>query len=273
MDYLKRNVEKRFNPTLLVEGAKSVLVFLAPYSLPKNLEPPQGIAQFALGEDYHIAIKEKLFTIMKRLQELFPEFQGRAFTDSAPVMERYWAVEAGLGWIGKNNFLISRTCGIKNLIGVIICNLDIPATGEILPDKSLHTKGSCGECTRCLIACPSGALCHPYSTDARKCISYHTIESRSLQDDVAAGKLPDFAGAIFGCDRCLNSCPWNSANKEGWEVFHKNYGILSGKDNQWWEALTPEEFKKRFKDTSLQRGGLQNIKASIEWGKKEKKNG
>ena len=273
MDYLKRNIEKRFNPTLLVEGAKSVLVFLAPYSLPKNLEPPQGIAQFALGEDYHIAIKEKLFTIMKRLQELFPEFQGRAFTDSAPVMERYWAVEAGLGWIGKNNFLISRTCGIKNLIGVIICNLDIPATGEILPDKSLHTKGSCGECTRCLIACPSGALCHPYSTDARKCISYHTIESRSLQDDVAAGKLPDFAGAIFGCDRCLNSCPWNSANKEGWEVFHKNYGILSGKDNQWWEALTHEEFKKRFKDTSLQRGGLQNIKASIEWGKKEKKNG
>lgn len=268
MDYLGRNLEKRFNPQLLVEGARTVMIFLAPYSLPQGKKAPDGIAQFALGQDYHIAIKEKLFAIMNELQESVPGFQGRAFTDSAPVMERYWAVEAGLGWIGKNNFLISRTCGIKNLIGVIISNLEIPATSDILPDKSTQTTGSCGECNRCLSACPSGALGRPFSTDARRCISYHTIENRSLQQEIAAGAVPHFAGAFFGCDRCLDACPWNSANKEGWEVFHKNAEMLSGKGKDWWKSLEKEDFKKIFKDSSLLRGGLENIKASLEWGDK-----
>mgnify|MGYP003309175052 CR=1 FL=1 len=146
-------------------------------------------------------------------------------------------------------------------------------TADILPHKLSQTNGSCGECTRCLEACPSGALCRPFCTDSRKCISYHTIENRSLEEDMATGGVPNFSGAIFGCDKCLDACPWNSANKVGWEEFHKNYEILSGKDNKWWEELSPEEFKKMFKGTSLQRGGLQNIKASIEWGKKENKNG
>ena len=273
MEYLGRNLDKRFNPQLLVEGARSVLIFLAPYSLPEGDEKPEGFAQFALGTDYHIVIKERLHTIMEQLKKLFPEFQGRAFTDSAPVMERFWAVEAGLGWIGKNNFLISRTCGIKNLIGVIICNLEIPATSDILPDKSSSTTGSCGECSRCIGACPSGALTRPFCTDARKCISYHTIENRNLEEEMTADIVPDFAGAVFGCDRCLDACPWNSANKEGWKEFHKNAEILSGKGEEWWETLPTEEFKKIFKDTSLWRGGLQNIKASIAWGKKERKNG
>ena len=273
MEYLGRNIEKRFNPRLLVEGARSVMVFLAPYSLPERVAAPQGFAQFALGQDYHIAIKEKLSALMKELQEKVPEFRGRAFTDSAPVMERYWAVEAGLGWIGKNNFLISRTCGIKNLIGVIICNLEMPATSEILPDKFQQTKGSCGECTRCLSACPSGALSRAFSTDTRKCISYHTIENRALQEDMAAAIVPDFAGAVFGCDRCLDACPWNSTNKEGWKVFHKNAEMLSGKGKEWWTSLSEEDFKKTFKDSSLLRGGLENIKASLEWGNKGDGNG
>ena len=269
MEYLGKNLEKRFNPSLLVEGARSILVFLAPYSLPDGIQAPEGIAQFALGTDYHIAIKEKLFTIMKKIQEMDSSFQGRAFTDSAPIMERYWAVEAGLGWIGKNNFLISRQCGIKNLIGIILCNLEIPATADILPHKMLQSKGSCGECRRCLDACPSGALQQPFCTDARKCISYHTIENRFLEEDMAAGAVPHFAGTVFGCDKCLDACPWNSANKEGWKEFHKNMEILQGRDPEWWESLSTAEFKRIFKDSSLIRGGLNNIKASLEWSKRK----
>ena len=273
MEYLSRNIDKRFNPSLLVDGARSILVFLVPYSLPAEAAAPKGIAQFALGTDYHIVIKEKLFSIMKMLQDLDPNFQGRAFTDSAPVMERYWGVEAGLGWIGKNNFLINRQCGIKNLIGVIICNLEIPATADILPDKHKQSTGSCGECCRCIDACPSGALARPFCTDARKCISYHTIENRHLAEDMASGIVPDFSGALFGCDRCLDACPWNSANKNGWGEFHKNMEILQGRGPDWWESISKEEFKNIFKDTSLLRGGLDNIKAALEWGKKGGQNG
>lgn len=273
MEYLTRNIDKRFNPSLLVDGARTILVFLAPYALPAGIAAPKGIAQFALGKDYHIVIKEKLFSIMKMMYELDPDFQGRAFTDSAPVMERYWAVEAGLGWIGKNNFLINKQCGIKNLIGVIICNLDIPATAEILPGKHQQSTGSCGECRRCIDACPSGALVRPFCTDARKCISYHTIENRHLAEDMTNGAVPDFTESLFGCDRCLDACPWNSVNKEGWMEFHKNIEILQGIEPDRWESLSKEEFKNIFKDTSLMRGGLDNIKAALEWGKKRGQNG
>lgn len=273
MDYLGRNIDKRFNPKLLVEGAESMLVFLAPYSLPKGETPPNGIAQFALGYDYHNVIKEKLFCIMKRISEVLPSFNGRAFTDSAPVLERYWAVEAGLGWIGKNNFLISKKCGIKNLIGVIVCNAIIPTTLEMEPGKISENTGSCAECSRCMDSCPTKALEMPFSTDARKCISYHTIENRNLQADMDAGLVPHFKGVIFGCDRCLDACPWNRANKIGWNELHKNAAILREKENDWWEGLGNIEFKKTFKGTSLLRGGLDNIKMSLEWGKMEKHNG
>ena len=268
MHYLNNNIGKRFNPQLLVEGAQSVLVFLVPYSLPDNLTPPAGISQYALGKDYHTVIKGKLFQIMEFLANKCHNFQGRAFTDSAPVMEREWAVRAGLGFIGKNNFLVSKSCGVKNFIGVIICNAPIPATLEMEPQKKLETCGECGDCQRCLQACPTGALCTPHNIDARKCISYHTIENRNLEGSLANGEVTDLFGQIFGCDKCSSACPWNSRNLPGWEEFRSHYEELSGRKDEWWENLSEGEFKNTFKDSPLLRGGLKNILTALKWGKK-----
>lgn len=273
MEYLHKNLEKRFNPCLLVEGAASILVFLAPFSLPDNNIPPQGVSQYALGKDYHKVIKDKLFTVMQMLKEEHPEFSGRAFTDSAPVLEREWGVQAGLGFIGKNNFLISRTCGIKNFIGCIICNLKLPATSEIEPDKKKENTGSCGECSRCLQACPTGALYHRNTLDARRCISYHTIENRNLKASIACGSVPATDGQYFGCDACMDACPWNSRNKQGWEEFHTNCTLLREADTNWWLSMPEGEFKAIFKESPLLRGGLENIQTALEWGKNCKKNG
>lgn len=267
MEYLKKNIEKRFNPTLLVEGAKSVLVFLAPYSLPKDMTPPAGVSQYALGTDYHTIIKARLFKIMEELKKDFPEFSGRAFTDSAPVLEREWAVRCGLGFIGKNNFFISRECGIKNFIAVIICNLEIPQTLDLFPDRAKNMECGCGDCTNCLKKCPTGAL-SPDGVNANRCISYHTIENKDLPQGILTGELPQLGGQYFGCDGCLDACPWNKMNKVGWSEFHTNCNLLRDATPQWWNSLSHAEFKKIFKDSPILRGGLDNIKSALLWGKK-----
>ena len=248
LEYLKRNLEKRFNPQLLVEGARSVLVFLAPYGqqrtsefveitqAPDNSHPlPDSykVAQYALGEDYHTVIRGKLNTILQRMKELDPQISGRAFVDTAPVLERAWAVRAGLGFIGKNNFFISRKHGIRNFIGIIISSY---AIDEIETKKEEECRGDkmnlwgreeeigkkfCGSCTKCIESCPTGALCAPYTLDARKCTSYLTIEDKgsSLALNMENGAERD--GWIFGCDACMNDCPWNSRIDKGWEEFNQ----------------------------------------------------
>lgn len=273
MHYLNNNIEKRFNPQLLVEGALSVLVFLVPYSLPDNIPAPKGVAQYALGKDYHTVIKERLFAIMGILKEKYPHFQGRAFTDSAPVMEREWGVRAGLGFVGKNNFLISKRCGIKNFIATIICNMDVATTDEMEPEKREQVTGQCGGCGRCLEKCPTKALKSDYMMDCRLCISYHTIENRMLADEAAKGTLPPFGEQYFGCDNCLDACPWNSRNLPGWKEFHTNAIVLGDATAQWWKDLTKEEFNNVFKESPLARAGLENIQNALAWGNKGKENG
>ena len=273
MHYLNNNIEKRFNPLLLVEGARSVLVFLVPYSLPDSFPAPKGVAKYALGKDYHIVIKERLFTIMQALKERYPHFQGRAFTDSAPVMEREWGVRAALGFVGKNNFLISKKCGIKNFIATIICNLDVATTDEMEPGKREDITGQCGECRRCMASCPTKALKSEYLIDCRHCISYHTIENRNLQHEAGQGTIPHLGEQYFGCDNCLDACPWNSRNLPGWKEFHTNAPLLAQVDTQWWESLSKEEFNTIFRDSPPARAGLENIKTALAWGKKGKENG
>ena len=184
LDYLKRNCSKRFNPALLVEGTKSIVLFLVPFGQEMEMGNPPYIAQYARGKDYHKVIKERLFTILAALKEHFPEISGRPFVDSAPVLERYWAMRAGLGFIGKNNFLISPKCGIRNFICSLFLNVELPPPDAA--DRRERTQGlpSCGACRRCLDACPTGALEAPFVLNANKCTSYLTIEKRHIQHQV-----------------------------------------------------------------------------------------
>ena len=181
MDYLKRNISKRFNPAELVEGCKSVLVFLAPFGsngrINKNLDlnikgevtDNYVVSQYALGEDYHKVIQDKLNIILSKIKDEFPSITGRVFTDTAPIYERGWGVESGLGFIGKNNFLISRECGIRNFIGIILINHQFESYPQPCNDNF------CGSCTNCIEACPTNALESPFSINCSKCLSYITI--------------------------------------------------------------------------------------------------
>lgn len=245
MAYLSRNLEKRFDPELLVPGAESVLCFLAPYGAAGG-----GVAGFAQGVDYHKVIKDRLFSVMEDLRRQFPAFEGRPFVDSAPVLERYWAVKAGLGFIGQNNFFISPEHGLRTIIGVIICN--IPA--DRFPPHAPLAATDCGACGACLRACPSGALRAPFDLDARKCISYLTIESHEpLPPD-----LKDPAqrkGWRFGCEECMRACPWDKP-LEPLPEFETHRAELDAMTDDDWAALSEEEFKTRFADSGLLRGGL-----------------
>ena len=248
MGYLARNLEKRFDPSLLVPGAASVLCFLAPYGRGEG-----GVAGFAQGIDYHTVVKDRLFAVMEFLKESFPGFEGRPFVDSAPVLERFWAVKAGLGFIGQNNFFISPIYGLRTIIGVIISN--IPA-GRFPQHDPLPVE-ECESCGACLKACPSGALRAPFDLDARKCISYLTIESHDpLPGQLASSETR--RGWRFGCEECMRACPWDKPLTPLPE-FETHRKELAGMSAEEWETLSKEEFESRFGDSGLMRAGLEKL--------------
>ena len=254
MTYLERNLDKREDPTKLVPGAQSVLCFLAPYG--RGSQAPDGsrICGFAQGDDYHKVIKDRLYAVMARLADEaaareLPAFSGRPFTDSAPLAERAWALRARLGFIGRNCFLISPEYGLRTLIGAIVCN--IPAEAFV-PHPPLSVT-SCGDCGRCTAACPTGAL-QPYRLDARKCVSYHTVESHdALPQDLDRGD------SLFGCDRCLEACPWNK-EIDPWQEFRSHHDQLESMTREDWKQLDENAFDDTFGTSSLIRAGLQKIK-------------
>lgn len=248
MSYLAANMDKRQNPALLVEGAGSVLCFLAPYG-----QPSGGVAGFAQGVDYHKVVKDRLFAVMEFLSSRFEGFSGRAFCDSAPVLERYWAVRCGLGFIGRNGFLISPRFGLRTIIGVIVCNIPVD---RFVPHKPLEVS-SCGSCGRCTAACPNGALSEGI-VDARRCTSYHTIESKTLYN----ASPVNFKGWIFGCEECLSVCPWNKAVPALPELESKR-DFISGLSTLDWESMSEDEFSARFRDSGLARTGLRKIQNNL----------
>jgi len=201
MHYLERHVEKRGNPELVLPGVRSIVVAALNYYPGEEYSesfPTGRISGYALGGDYHSAVMERLERLLRFIKSEIPETNGRCYVDTGPIMEKTWGAETSIGWIGKHTGLVSRELGTMFFIGVIL--LDAPLEYD---DKS---KELCGNCRRCLDACPTGALFAPYRLNARKCLSYLTIEFRGT---VPLELRPLLGNRVFGCDECQNACPWN----------------------------------------------------------------
>jgi len=260
MRYLAANMDIREDPSLLLDSAKSIMVLLVPYKpLQRQQEHYPKISSYAYGLDYHYFIKSRLRVLAESIKELYPQMSYRVFTDSAPIFERALAVKAGLGFIGKNTFLISKTHGLHTLIGIIIT--DIP-----LKYNQQKVSNGCGKCTRCMEACPNGALTAPFVLDARRCISYNTIESP------VGERLCNFSvlreDNIFGCEICLDVCPWSGKGETtSWQEFLP-IETKQGRSSieiaaREWLQMEEEEFKIYFSKSPLSRAGLSKIKESV----------
>jgi len=253
MAYMENWFDKRLDPRLLVDDAKTVISLLLNYypSQEQNKEAPQ-ISKYAYGRDYHNVIKEKLKELLYFMQENIGDVNGRAFVDSAPVLDRAWAKKSGLGWIGKNGNLINPKSGSFYFIAELIVDLDLPTDAPI--------RDYCGTCTRCIDACPTQAIISPKVVDGSKCISYFTIE---LKEQIPASYKGKFDNWAFGCDTCQDVCPWNRFSKPTKEKdFIPNDERLSWARSEW-EEITEDVFKKVFKDSPISRAGFEKIKDNL----------
>lgn len=251
MEYMARNIEKRCDPTLLVPGAKSVISVLLSY-FPGNpqlsVNPPK-VSRYALSVDYHQVMKNKLWLMLERLRELSGEVSGRAFVDSAPVLERSWAVKCGLGWIGKNGLLINPMFGSYVFIGELIVDKSIELTTTKEPNR-------CGNCKRCMESCPTGAIIAPGVIDSRRCISYLTIEKKSPLTDIEYGSL---SGWCFGCDVCQEVCPWNSKINISELPELKPKAEILNLDKDGLINLRSKDFEYHFGNTPVSRSGYSRF--------------
>ncbi len=256
MYWMERHFDKRIDPTKLVEGARSVISVLHNYyqPVPHASSPETGkISRYAWGDDYHEVLKEKLYQLFAWLEAQVGEVHGRAFVDSAPVMDKAWARRSGLGWIGKNTNLINRRMGSFFFIGELIVDVPLPPDGPI-PDY-------CGSCTRCIDACPTGALVQPYVLDARRCISYLTIEHRD--DDIPAELQARMGNWIFGCDICQEVCPWNKFKYATNEPRFLPRPGLPDTPLEQWEELDLEAFRQKFRKSAVKRAKFEGFKRNV----------
>ncbi len=253
MSYMENNFDKRLNPTLLVDGAKSVVSLLLNY-YPSEIQNQESykISKYAYGQDYHSVIKEKLKELLFSIQENIGAVDGRAFVDSAPILDKAWAAKSGLGWIGKNSNLLTQQVGSFYFIAELIIDLEL--------EYDYATTDHCGICTACIDACPTEAIVAPYIVDGSKCISYFTIELKENIPSEMKGKLDDWA---FGCDICQDVCPWNKFSKPHSEpLFNPNPELLSMTKKDW-EEITEETFKIVFKNSAVKRTKFEGLKRNI----------
>ncbi|MFM8255932.1 MAG: tRNA epoxyqueuosine(34) reductase QueG [Bacteroidota bacterium] len=256
MHYMENYFDLRVDPTRLVPGAKSVITLLLNYyPSEKQEDTAPRISKYAYGKDYHLVIKEKLYAFLAELKASIGAIEGRGFVDSAPVLERAWAREAGLGWIGKNGNLIHKNAGSFYFIATLITDLKLQADNPF-------TKDFCGTCNRCVEACPTGAILPEKVIDGSRCISYYTIELKShIKPTLEKGQLD---GWLFGCDTCQDVCPWNRFSKPH---TNKNFNaipeILQLSTSQW-EEMTEETFKQVFGNSPLQRTRFKGIKRNLQ---------
>jgi epoxyqueuosine reductase len=253
MSYMENHFDKRLDPTLLVPDSKSVVSLLLNY-FPAEIQNEESykISKYAYGTDYHFVIKDKLKHLLNFIQEEIGEVHGRAFVDSAPVLDKVWAAKSGLGWIGKHSNLLTKQVGSFYFIAEIIIDLELEYDTPITDH--------CGSCTACIDACPTDAIVDPYVVDGSKCISYFTIELKNEMPSSVKGKLDDW---MFGCDICQDVCPWNRFSQSHKEpLFNPNPELLS-KSKKEWEEITQEVFQEIFQKSAVKRtkysGLLRNI--------------
>jgi epoxyqueuosine reductase len=257
MGYMANHFEKRLDPRKLVEGAKSVISVLFNY-YPSQKQADQAapvISKYAYGKDYHFTVKEKLNNLLIFIQAQISPCIGRAFVDSAPVLERQWAMAAGLGWTGKNTLLITRKFGSYVFIGELITNLDLACDAPFVNDH-------CGSCTRCIDACPTHAIVAPHRIDARKCISYQTIENKN---EIPIEIQPKLQNQIFGCDICQDVCPWNNKLIPNQSIDIKPIDELLNMNKNDWAQLGKAGFGSKFKGSSFERTGYDRIMRNISY--------
>ncbi len=257
MSYMENHFDKRLDPTKLVDGAKSVISLSLNYytgQLQADPEAPK-ISRYAYGEDYHAVIKNKLKQLIEAIQENIGEVNGRAFVDSAPVLDKAWANKSGLGWIGKNSNLISRKTGSFFFLAELITDLELEY--DVAPAKD-----HCGTCTKCIDACPTEAIVAPYVVDGSKCISYLTIELKNELPAEFKGKMDNW---MFGCDVCQDVCPWNK-----FSVLHNEPAFTPGQNllginSAEWQEITQDTFSKVFKNSAVKRTKFSGLKRNIDF--------
>ncbi|MFD2872071.1 tRNA epoxyqueuosine(34) reductase QueG [Mucilaginibacter ximonensis] len=260
MRYMENHFDKRLDPRLLVDGAKSVISMGLNYYTEDTQADPSApkISKYAYGQDYHIVIKDKLKLLLETINERIGQVGGRAFVDSAPVLDKAWAKKAGLGWIGKNTNLINQKSGSFFFLAELIVDIELEYDVEPTADH-------CGTCTRCIDACPTDAIVGPYVVDGSRCISYLTIELKNELPQEFKGKMDNW---MFGCDVCQDVCPWNKFSVIHSEPAFNPHPELLGLNHSDLQDITEDTFQKVFKNSAVKRTKFSGLKRNIDFLKK-----
>ena len=253
MAYMENHFDKRLDPTLLVPGSKSVISLLMNYFPSETqTEDTYKISKYAYGTDYHFVVKDKMKQLMNYISEEIGEVDGRAFVDSAPVLDKAWAAKSGLGWVGKHSLLLTKEVGSFYFVSELILDLEL--------EYDTSVTDHCGSCTACIDACPTNAIVADRVVDGSKCISYFTIE---LKNEIPVSEKGKFEDWMFGCDICQDVCPWNRFSKPHNEPLFNSHPEMLSMSKKDWEEITEEVFQKVFKKSAVKRTKFSGLKRNI----------